>query len=96
MGKSVSVWVTVKRASKVKDDALYFVMKRGMFYRPRAEGYADSMGDAGTYLGKEAKKYLTDEGVTLHPVKPLLRVIHKEIGMRLRQAANLATIFEKF
>ena len=89
-------FITVKRPRLVKDGALYFVMKRGGYFRPKAEGYTDNIADAGTWLGSDARKYLSDEGVTLHPVKPLLPVLKMEMRNNARRALNLALLVEQF
>lgn len=94
MGKARPQFITVKRATKVKDDALYFVMKGGGYYRPKAEGYANDFADAGVWLGKDAKKYLQAEGVTLHPVKPMRQVIDLEMRHHVRRAYILSHLLE--
>jgi hypothetical protein len=52
----------------------YVVRKRGLFYRPNANGYTDRIDEAGRYTFAEAKahEYPHDEPVTMHHISQFI------------------------
>lgn len=52
----------------------WVLRKRGLYYRPNAQGYTSCFGEAGRFTYEEAKKheYLYDEPVTMHHVAAYL------------------------
>lgn len=51
------------------DDELYFICRHGAFFRPEVKGYCENVLGAGVYFGREARKYLSVDGLSLVPVK---------------------------
>lgn len=50
------------------DENLFYLVKRGMFFRPKFSGYTYAAAAAGKFTGTEVAAYkLTDEAVTLIP-----------------------------
>ncbi len=97
MGKPVSGIITVKQPSKVKVGAWYFIRRNGGWYRPKAQGYTDDFAQAGMFSGEDARKYMTGvEGVTAHPIKPMLPLLNSVMRERIGQLAALATIINHF
>ena len=45
---------------------IYLLRRNGLWFRPKAAGYASQIYDAGHYTEAEAAGYLKAEGVTMH------------------------------
>lgn len=52
----------------------YVLMKRGAFYRPKAQGYTCRIEEAGRYTAEEAAEhvYPHDQPVTMHHISKFL------------------------
>lgn len=97
MGRSVSVIVTVKQPSKVKDSGWYFLRRKGGWYRAKAQGYTDDYAQAGMFSGEDARAHMKGcDGVTAHPIKPMLPLLNSVMRERIGHLAKLAAIINHF
>jgi len=78
-------------------DTHEFLLKRhGGWFRPGAHGYTDDLSQAGVFCGKDAKSYLTCEGVSLFPLMGMVPIITKASREHIQKAANLAKMIENY
>jgi len=78
-------------------DTHEFLLKRhGGWFRPGAHGYTDDLSQAGVFCGKDAKSYLTCEGVSLFPLMGMVPIIAKASREHIQKAANLAKMIENY
>lgn len=53
----------------------HFIRRHGAFFRPGAAGYTENIAAAGIYSKEEAQRYLSADGVSIHPISEFGREI---------------------
>ena len=75
---------------RVKDGDLYLIRRGGYWFRPKAQGYTDDLADAGMFLGKDARGYLSAEGVSLTPLSSMKAILRQTVGEAEARTKRLA------
>lgn len=74
-----NLWRSISAAqAKVRDEAIYLIKRHGGYFRPGAHGYTDRLAEAGLYLGKEARRYLDVDGLSLIPIEAVIQTMVAE------------------
>lgn len=74
---------------RVKDGETYLIRRHGGWFRPNAQGYCTSFGEAGVFDAATARSYLEVEGLSVVPLSEVRDCIHSEMAQLDRQMAQL-------
>lgn len=71
---------------KIKDDGIYLIRRHGSWFKPMARGYTNDIAAAGTFSGREARGYVSVEGLSVVPLRDkqhLLELEKRELNEKL-------------
>lgn len=81
---------------RVRDCDLYFIRRGGAWFRPEAHGYTGDLSAAGTFVGANAKGYLSADGVGLVAARDLLPMLTKQMRDHIAAAQSLNSVIQQF
>jgi hypothetical protein len=81
---------------KVRDGSLYLIRRHGGYFRPEAHGYTTDLAAAGVFDGQTARGYLDVEGLSVVPVKSVIRRVKADIIEAEHNAQTLRDMLAMF
>jgi hypothetical protein len=79
---------------KVRDGSIYLIRRHGAFFRPKAEGYTSVLANAGLFDAATARGYLGVEGLSVVPVKSVVKRAKAECAAAEAALASLRGFLE--
>lgn len=88
-------WRSIEAAKrKVKDGEVYLIRRHGTWFRPDAHGYTAYLAAAGTFSAARARDYLDVEGLSVVPLRSIVRTARAELAEAESVAAGLRKLLE--
>lgn len=79
---------------KVKDGHVYYVQRRGYWFRPAARGYTKHLVDAGQFTAAQARSYLDAEGVAVVDARSLKGDLVAAILVKIAELERLRIVLQ--
>lgn len=74
---------------RVKDGEIYLIRRRGLWFRPKAQGYTDELAGVGLFDAEDARGYLAADGVSVVPYRHIQGQLAQEIVDLEQKASGL-------